>query len=220
MSTVVREFLAGGASILLLLGLQLATDFDLLPAMGLAAVVYVALRLLLPSAAPRVEEVEVAQGVTREDLGTTTQDLLATAEKFEHLAKGIRKAAIAEDLRAIGRIVRDLVKQFERDPQNLHLAEVFLSTHLPRAQAIVERYAWLARQRYLDEQARRELEASEETIALIEKAFEAQHGKLLAEDFREFHVDRRVFEELLHLDPSLRLGDSQPKTPDRERGVE
>lgn len=62
----------------------------------------------------------------------------------------------------------------------------------------------------LDDQARRELEASEETIALIERAFQAQHSKLLAAGFREFTIDRRVFEELLELDPTLRIGRTTP----------
>jgi hypothetical protein len=200
MKSGLRELVAGGGAALFLVGLVLGGAFELLPALGLAAVVYLALRLLLPRS---TEPAEVAEGVSRDDFERTIREVLETAGRFEAQALEIGDSKVATDTEQIGKIVRDLVKHFERDPASLHRSEDFLSLHLPKALGIVERYAWLARQPYLDERARRELDASQETIAMIEQAFEVQHRKLLADDLREFNIDRRVFEELLQLDPQV-----------------
>ena len=200
MSTGLRELIAGLGASGTFIGLLSLTQLGLLPGLGLAAVVYLALRLLLPEP---FDQKEIAEGVTRVDLDRTKGEIQRSARRFQELGQEIADPEVAKNAAAIGRTVRDLVSHFERDPKNLHRAESFLSMHLPRALEIVERYTWLGKQPYLDAAAREELRASGETVALIGRAFEAQHRQLLSEDFREFKVDRMVFEELLRLDPGL-----------------
>ena len=202
MSPAKREILAGGASSLAFVGLFMGVGLGLWPAVGLAAVVYTAVRLLIPKPVDP-GTVEVAAGITRAQLDAARTKIIGYAERFEALAPTIAKPSIAQDVADIGRIVRELMIHFDRDPVNLDRAQDFLGLQLPKALRIVERYAWLASQRYLDDPMRQELEESEKTIELIEKAFEVQHGRLLERDVREFTVDRRVFEELLRLDPRV-----------------
>ncbi len=186
-----RELVAGaGAGFFLLMMLP---RVGLLPALILAAMVFLALRVMLPARGRR------KVGLSRGQLETLHQ-LRAKAVRFDELATKISTARVAEVSRKMGQIVRDLGQQFERDPDSLLPAGEVLEVHLPKALSIVERYSWLAAQNYLDDDARRELAAAEETIQLIEEAFVALHSRLLGRDLRELSVDRRVFEELLQFD--------------------
>lgn len=171
---------------------------------GLAAGAVVALGtwLLLPR---EPWKKEVAEGVTRESLDRGKRDLRAAAMRFENLARRIRRQRPegSEVLKRTGGRVRDLTRHLDRDASNLRRAEPFLEQHLPAALRVVERFAELAAQGDDSERGREELAATEETLAKIEALVEAQHGVLASDDLTELAVDRRVFEELLELDPEL-----------------
>lgn len=190
-----REVLAGVGASALLVGLSVVGSLALLPALGLSAGAYLGLRLLIPTRS----EPRHATGSSGPLLG----QLERTAARFEELAPGIPTPAVAEDVGDLARLTRDLVPRLRRSTDALERSRVFLEMQLPRALQLVERYAWLVRQPYLGPAARDELEAAERTISLVEKALEEQHRRILSEDVREFSLDRRVFEELLHLDARL-----------------
>lgn len=177
----------------------------------LAAGVYFGVRLLVSSAMREAAE-------SGDGLADARDDLLRTSQRFHDLASRIRETDVAESCRRMAQLLRDLVDHLERDPMNVDRARTFLDLQLPKALDIVERYAFLLGQRHLDEAGRGELEASERTLRLMERAFEEQHRRLLDQDVRDFSLDRRVFEELLRLDGSVvdQLPESQPESqPER-----
>ena len=212
MSSGLRELIAGVGASGMLVGLLTVGGLGLPLSLGLAVVSYFGVRLLLPAASK-----PPPPPAGPSELDVAKASLERRARQFESLALRIGKWPVAHDTEVLARIVRDLGKHFDRDPENVSRSRDFLDLQLPKAVEIVERYVWLTEQPYLDPRARKELEASEKTIRLIEKAFEEQHRRLLAEDLREFTIDRRVFEELLRLDERLELAETGTR---RDAGTE
>ncbi|MCG8454945.1 MAG: 5-bromo-4-chloroindolyl phosphate hydrolysis family protein [Holophagales bacterium] len=219
MRPLFRELVAGGAASAFLAALAFGSQLGFVPLLGLAAAVYLGVRWLIPDPAAA----QVASGVTRGQLETTVSRIRSKARELEEIAGQLEGVSVVGtqvpgQLRIMSGTVRDLVSHFERDPENLVLASDFLELHLPKALSLIRRYAFLARQPHLDASAREELRGSEDTIALIARAFGQQHGRLLEDDVREFRVDRRVFEELLRIDGRFDLSDEPPPPPpERER---
>lgn len=194
-SALLREVAAGGmASVFFLATVKLIPALPV--TLLLAAGVYAGVRLLVSTAMQ-----DEAAG--SDALRAARSDLLAKSQRFHQLAERIRNDQAAASCRRLAQLLRDLVDHFERDPAYVDRARTFLDLQLPKAMDIVERYAFLLGQRHLDASGRRELEASERTLSLMERAFEEQHRRLLDQDVRDFSLDRRVFEELLRLDGSV-----------------
>ena len=196
----------------MLVGLLTVGGLGLPLGLGLAVVTYFGVRLVLPAPAK-----PSPPPAAPNELETAKAMLEQKARKFEALALRIGKGPVAHDTEVLARIVRDLGKHFDRDPANVSRSRDFLDLQLPKAVELVERYVWLSEQPYLDPRAREELKSAEKTIRVIELAFEEQHRRLLAEDLREFTIDRRVFEELLRLDERLELVETGTR---RDAGME
>lgn len=151
---------------------------------------------------------DVTEGVSREALDRAKRDLRAAAMRFENLGRRIRRQRPegAETLRRTGGRIRELTGHLDREATNLRRVEPFLEQHLPAALRVVERFAELAMRGDTSERGLEEMAATEGTLAKIEQVVEAQHRALASDDLTEMAVDRRVFEELLELDPELGRG--------------
>ncbi|MEM6795076.1 MAG: 5-bromo-4-chloroindolyl phosphate hydrolysis family protein [Acidobacteriota bacterium] len=193
MQKLTRELVAAGLAGVVFIGASLATG--VLPALGLSAAAYLGLRLVLPSPKPA----QLAGGITQKELDETVRHIRRQAARFDHFGDQLRNPMRAR-LRRIAQVTRDIMTHLKRDPANLSLAAEFLEMHLPKALRIVEGYTQLSKQPHLDDASKARLEETHSTIEKIEKAFEAQHNRLLESDVIAFDVDRRVYEELLRLD--------------------
>ncbi|MEL7058762.1 MAG: 5-bromo-4-chloroindolyl phosphate hydrolysis family protein [Acidobacteriota bacterium] len=198
-----REVLAGSGASALLIGLAVASTLSFPAMLALAASAYFGFRLVLPvrSSKDRGQE-KVAETAPQR---AAERVVMGYAETFQHLAGTIADTEIRGRVSHLAEVVAALVEPLRRDEKNLHLAKDVLQLHLPKAQTLVERYAFLERQPYLDDSARAALLDLRETLDLTVRAFESVHHRLLADDVRALDVDRRVYEELLRLED--RLGD-------------
>ena len=210
MKPLIRELVAGASASAFLVGLAVVTNLSFLPLLGLSAAVYAGVRMALPE--PPVEM--VAAGITRAELEATVSQIRAKAARFDHFGDR-HKNPMRKQLRHIAQLVRDMIGHLKRDPTNLALAAEFLDLQLPKALRIVETFTLLKEQKHLDDSARRRLADAEDTIAMIEKAFAAQHSRMIESDVMAFEVDRRVYEELLRLDGDVDLweGDDRLERP-------
>lgn len=215
MKPITRELLAGASASVFLVGLSAIGNLPFLLALGLSAAVYFGVRMALP--APAVEM--VADGITKHELEEAVKEIRLKAARFDHFGDR-HKNPMRKRLRHIAQLVRDMIGHLKRDPTNLALATEFLDLQLPKALRIVETFTVLKEQKHLDASARRRLEDAEQTITMIEKAFAAQHSRMLESDVMAFEVDRRVYEELLRLDGEIDLwqGDDRVGQPAESDG--
>lgn len=179
-------------------------------ALGVGAGAFFVLRLAMPDRGRKERQQRWA-------IDDAKRDLRTRGARFDQLAQRVKPPELAQTVRRIGQLVRDLVQHVDRDAANLERIEGFVAGELPKAFEIVERYALLSGQDHLDDRARGELESSAETIALIERVLEEQHRRLLASDVRELTIDRRVFEELLELDGRLGEESASPSRTAEDR---
>lgn len=193
-----REFASGATASAFLVGLAALTNLSFVVLFGLSAAVYFGVRMALPDPAQQ----EVAEGVTRSQLEATVKEIRRQAARFDHFGDRLRNP-MRQRVRHIAQLVRDIMGHLKRDPTNQAMAAEFLDLHLPKALHIVETFTVLTEQKHLDDAARGRLSEAEETIDLIEKAFTAQHTRMLESDVMAFDVDRRVYEELLSLDGQI-----------------
>ena len=193
MRPIVRELIAGTAASAFFLALLPQGFFGFLPLLGLAGVVYLGARLMLPAGSVQVEP-------SSGEPPSQVEEVAAAARRFTDLSTVVSSKEAAANLRRVARAVQNLANQFEREPEALPIAAELLGLHIPSALSLAERHVSLAGQPHLDASARQELEESERTIGLVAEAFEAQYARLLEQDVRELRVDRLVFEELLRLD--------------------
>ncbi|MEO1368168.1 MAG: 5-bromo-4-chloroindolyl phosphate hydrolysis family protein, partial [Acidobacteriota bacterium] len=188
------ELRAGDA----LVGLAALTNLTFPILVGLSAAVYFGVRLAVPDRAAEM----VAEGITRSQLETTMREIRSQAARFDHFGDRLRNPS-RRQVRRIAQLTRDIIEHLKRDPSNLVVATEFLELHLPKALRIVETFTLLSEQKHLDDVGREHLAEAEKTIGMIEKAFAAQHTRMLESDVEAFDLDRRVYEELLRLDGQI-----------------
>lgn len=214
MTTTVREIVAGLAASATFLWLVSGAGIVWWGGLLLAGGVYGGLRLLLPGRQGDPRD-EVAPGITRAQLEQVTDQVAGIADRFVAAAAALPESETSHRIDNIGRISHDMVANFHNDPGDLHLAGDFLALHLPKALRIVERFTDLATQPHLDQVAQDRLRDAEETIVMIEAAFARQYRLFLEQDFRDFQIDQRVFQELLVLDG---LETDDPPSPREQEG--
>jgi 5-bromo-4-chloroindolyl phosphate hydrolysis protein len=147
-----------------------------------------------------------ASGVARGRI-EFARDLLTESEpmagRMEAAAAAIKTRAVAEQVRHLVKIARDIFAAIERDPLRIDRVKRFLSYYLPRAAEITEAYAALEKSPVLDT-AR--LTATGELIGRLDTAFTQYAASLQDADLDRLDIEMKLLKRSLDED----LGPASP----------
>ncbi|MDI4234793.1 5-bromo-4-chloroindolyl phosphate hydrolysis family protein [Bradyrhizobium sp. Arg237L] len=118
-------------------------------------------------------------------------------ERMETTAAAIRTRAVAERVRHLVKIARDIFAAIERDPLRIDRVRRFLTYYLPRAAEITEAYASLERSAVPD--AAR-LAATGELIERLDAAFTRYAANLQDADLDRLDIELKLLKSSLDED--------------------
>ena len=120
------------------------------------------------------------------------------AERFESLARDIAKSDVAENVRRIADLVRQLFKNFTEDPDDLNLpaSQTFLQTNLERSLRLVEGYVRISGLAIKAENEN-SIRDAEEAISLTRQGFEALLVQCQENDLRQLDMDSHVLTRMI-----------------------
>ncbi|MFH0299576.1 5-bromo-4-chloroindolyl phosphate hydrolysis family protein [Bradyrhizobium sp. 31Argb] len=118
-------------------------------------------------------------------------------ERMETAAAAIRTRAVAERVRHLVKIARDIFAAIERDPLRIDRVRRFLTYYLPRAAEITEAYASLERSAVPD--AAR-LAATGELIERLDAAFTRYAANLQDADLDRLDIELKLLKSSLDED--------------------
>jgi hypothetical protein len=121
-------------------------------ALGLSAVVYFALLLIIPRR-PQLSEVMVSDQASAQDIAEATAALTAAINRLDTAAKAVPKDT-ALDLPDLSRHLASIRELIRADPRDYRQTRQFISYFLPMIVATVESYAALAKLAQNDHTAR------------------------------------------------------------------
>ncbi|MBV9564782.1 MAG: 5-bromo-4-chloroindolyl phosphate hydrolysis family protein [Bradyrhizobium sp.] len=154
-----------------------------------------------------------ASGVARGRI-EFARDLLTESEplagRMEAAATAIKTRAIAERVRHLVKIARDIFSAIERDPLRIDRVKRFLSYYLPRAAEIAEAYAALEKSPVPD--AAR-LASASEMIDRLDTAFTRYAASLQDADLDRLDIELKLLKRSLDED----LGPALPSTPSESK---
>ncbi|MCP1334999.1 5-bromo-4-chloroindolyl phosphate hydrolysis family protein [Futiania mangrovi] len=136
----------------------------------------------------RDKAVQGAGGVTTAEVEETVRTALAKIAGIDAAARQIGNMELRARLGRIASRARDIVGVLESDPKDIRRARKFLHVYLDGARDVAAKYAATharVESGELEENFRRVLEG-------MEKTFEAQHMRLLADDVNDLDVDLEV----------------------------
>lgn len=135
------------------------------------------------------------------------------AERMEDAASAIRTRAVADRIRHLVKVARDIFAAIERDPLRLDRVRRFLTYYLPRAAEIAEAYRALETSTVPDT-AR--LAATGAMIDRLDGAFTRYAANLQDADLDKLDIELKLLKSSLDED----LGPSQPAVPvETKRGT-
>jgi 5-bromo-4-chloroindolyl phosphate hydrolysis protein len=135
------------------------------------------------------------------------------AERMEDAASAIRTRAVADRIRHLVKVARDIFAAIERDPLRLDRVRRFLTYYLPRAAEIAEAYRALETSTVPDT-AR--LAATGDMIDRLDVAFTRYAANLQDADLDKLDIELKLLKSSLDED----LGPSQPAVPvETKRGT-
>lgn len=157
-----------------------------------------------------------ASGVARGKI-EFANELLAEAEplaeRMEYTASAIRTRAVADRIRHLVQIARDIFAAIENDPLRLDRVRRFLTYHLPRAAEIAEAYRTLEKSAVPD--AAR-LAATGDMIERLDGAFTRYAAHLRDADLDKLDIELKLLKSSLDED----IGPTPPATPvETKRGT-
>ena len=127
------------------------------------------------------------------------------AERMEDTASAIRTRAVADRIRHLVKVARDIFAAIERDPLRLDRVRRFLTYYLPRAAEIAEAYRALEKSTVPDT-AR--LAATGDMIDRLDVAFTRYAANLQDADLDKLDIELKLLKSSLDED----LGPAQPAT--------
>lgn len=128
------------------------------------------------------------------------------AERMEDAAAAIRTRAVADRIRHLVQIARDIFAAIERDPLRLDRVRRFLTYYLPRAAEIAEAYRALEKS-VVPDTAR--LAATGDMIDRLDVAFTRYAANLQDADLDKLDIELKLLKSSLDED----LGPAQPPAP-------
>ncbi len=131
-------------------------------------------------------------------------------ERMETAAAAIRTRVVAERVRHLVKIARDIFGAIERDPLRIDRVRRFLTYYLPRAAEIAEAYASLERSTVPDT-AR--LAATRELIDRLDGAFTRYAANLQDADLDKLDIELKLLKSSLDED----IGPARTGIPSGER---
>jgi 5-bromo-4-chloroindolyl phosphate hydrolysis protein len=138
------------------------------------------------------------------------RELLTEAEPFaarmEEAASGIVAKKVAERVRHLLKIARDIFSAIERDPLRIDRVRRFLTYYLPRAAEIAEAYGSLERSTAPDAER---LAATGELIDRLDTAFTRYAASLQDADLDKLDIELKLLKSSLDED----IGPAQAGTP-------
>jgi 5-bromo-4-chloroindolyl phosphate hydrolysis protein len=135
------------------------------------------------------------------------------AERMEDAASAIRTRAVADRIRHLVKVARDIFAAIERDPLRLDRVRRFLTYYLPRAAEIAEAYRALETSTVPDTTR---LAATGDTIDRLDLAFTRYAANLQDADLDKLDIELKLLKSSLDED----LGPAQPAVPvETKRGT-
>jgi 5-bromo-4-chloroindolyl phosphate hydrolysis protein len=202
------DWIVGGAAAAILLPL-LAIGVDM-PFWTACIVSALAASGIVAVVAPRKRFAELdASGMARGRI-EFARELLTEAEplteRMEAAAAKIRAGPVAERVRHLLRIARDIFSAIEQDPLRIDRVRRFMTYYLPRATEIAEAYGALERGAVPDP-AR--LAATAELIDRLDVAFTRYAANLQEADLDKLDIELKLLKSSLDED----LGPTRPGAP-------
>jgi 5-bromo-4-chloroindolyl phosphate hydrolysis protein len=135
------------------------------------------------------------------------------AERMEDAASAIRTRAVADRIRHLVKVARDIFAAIERDPLRLDRVRRFLTYYLPRAAEIAEAYRALETSTVPDVTR---LAATGDMIDRLDVAFTRYAANLQDADLDKLDIELKLLKSSLDED----LGPAQPAAPvETKRGT-
>jgi 5-bromo-4-chloroindolyl phosphate hydrolysis protein len=135
------------------------------------------------------------------------------AERMEDAASAIRTRAVADRIRHLVKVARDIFAAIERDPLRLDRVRRFLTYYLPRAAEIAEAYRALETSTVPDTTR---LAATGDMIDRLDVAFTRYAANLQDADLDKLDIELKLLKSSLDED----LGPAQPAAPvETKRGT-
>jgi 5-bromo-4-chloroindolyl phosphate hydrolysis protein len=135
------------------------------------------------------------------------------AERMEDAGSAIRTRAVADRIRHLVKVARDIFAAIERDPLRLDRVRRFLTYYLPRAAEIAEAYRALETSTVPDTTR---LAATGDMIDRLDGAFTRYAANLQDADLDKLDVELKLLKSSLDED----LGPAQPAVPvETKRGT-
>ncbi|MBR1089706.1 5-bromo-4-chloroindolyl phosphate hydrolysis family protein [Bradyrhizobium manausense] len=208
-------WIAGGTAAAVLLpslAIGLAMPFWIALAISAAAGVGIGVALAPRNRFAALEASGIARGKIE-----FANELLAEAEplaeRMEYTASAIRSRAVADRIRHLVQIARDIFAAIESDPLRLDRVRRFLTYYLPRAAEIADAYRALEKSAVPDT-AR--LTATGDMIERLDGAFTRYAANLRDADLDKLDIELKLLKSSLDDD----IGPTSPDTPiETKRGT-
>lgn len=201
-------WIAGGvaaAALLPSLAIGLAMPFWIALAISAAAGGGIVVALAPRSRFAALEASGVARGKI-EFAAELLSEAEPLAERMEDAASAIRTRAVADRIRHLVQIAREIFAAIERDPSRLDRVRRFLTYYLPRAAEIAEAYRTLEKSTVPDT-AR--LAAAGDMIDRLDGAFTRYAANLQDADLDKLDIDLKLLKRSLDED----IGPAPPAVP-------
>lgn len=187
---VLREtdVVPGVAAVGGLLGATLGLDLPVVAGLGVAAGLYLGVRLLMPAPDP-----EVAPGVTRGQLDAAVAGFGERLDRITALAGQVAKPAVRRRLETLIATGGRVVTHVREDPADLPVARPLLELYLDSAAQILDNYVRLS-SRQVASAAEPLAKAEDEAIPLLEGKVTELYEQLQREEVVELTVDSELLE--------------------------
>lgn len=197
-------FASAAAAFVVFCLLFLGQGWNLVLCMILASLLYFAL-LLLFKPSVRIGGVIFSQEEKGEHfqnrLGEAGEDYL----RMEKAVKRIRDAGMKEKCRKLSDTAEGILKYLEENPQKVAEARRYIDYYQETAANVLEHYIELQETKLQTEEISRLKESTEETVGILQDAFNLQFEKLMQDELMSLETDLDLLKQNLESERSLRL---------------
>lgn len=203
MKEMPRQILAGVTASAAFLSIFSVAKLVWWLALILAALVYAGVILLVPRK-KEDHEIEVDIGVTRADLNAALDKCARAVRELQELSKEPKlKYVMADTLRKLAELTRQIAENYTSDPRDLRHSRGFVDHHLDKLMEIVRTYVTLRRQT-LTPEAEERLEDIRKSVLEYVPHFEAIYNACLENDFLQLETATKALEQIMKIEAPVR----------------
>jgi hypothetical protein len=205
-----RQIVAGLSAAIALVILTYATNFVFWFNILIAGLLGLGMYFTIPRKKSD-DEIEVAPGITKAQANAALEYVAIYVEKFAVEEQKCRTSDMRSTIQSIRKSLEKIGDNFRRDPQDLSMADRFLTQYLEKSYTVVNKYNRLAAMKP-DDRLAAQLKNVEESIERIRRGFDGFYRKCLENDLYNLEVESETLDAILEMDqPFLELEERSGK---------